>query len=162
MQIRFESIPSTLSEFTALPERDLGKPENTCALFLLALNLYTKNKEEGVAAMNILCGPRPLTPMGVQFIRDRLMDKAYLPMAYFDGAAPQNNYIPNVPYTLEVYPDPRPQDVEEGYTRRYLRTAGADSPRSITLRRKGNEWFLWEYAGILLGPDLYHTYKRAF
>lgn len=151
MQIRFESIPSTLSEFTALPERDLGKPENTCALFLLALNLYTKNKEEGVAAMNILCGPRPLTPMGVQFIRDRLMDKAYLPMAYFEGATPQNSYTPNAPYTLEVYPDPRSQDVEEGYTRRYLRTAGADSPRSITLRRKGNEWFLWEYAGILLG-----------
>ena len=151
MQIRFESIPSTLSEFTALPERDLGKPENTCALFLLALNLYTKNKDEGVAALNILCGPRPLSPMGVQFIRDRLMDKPYLPLAYFDGAAPQNSYTPNVPYTLEVYPDPRPQDVEEGYTRRYLRTAGADSPRSITLRRKGNEWFLWEYAGILLG-----------
>jgi len=79
------------------------------------------------------------------------MDKAYLPMAYFEGATPQNSYTPNAPYTLEVYPDPRPQDVEAGYTRRYLRTAGADSPRSITLRRKGDEWFLWEYAGILLG-----------
>lgn len=150
MQICIKTLPLTLGEFSALPEQDLTKPENTCALFLLALNLYTKNKDGGIAALNRLCGPRPLSPMGIQFIRDRLMDKAYLPLAYFDGATPSNNYTPTLPYTLTVLPDPRPQDVEEGYTRRYIQTAGADSPRSITLRKKGDEWFLWEYAGPLM------------
>lgn len=150
MQVIFSKLPETPEEFKALPQFDLTKPENTCALFLAALDLYVKDKDAGIAAINSLRGPRPMSPMEVQFIRDRLMDKAYLPLAYFNGAAPQNNYTPDTPYTLEVYDDPRPQDVEEGYTRRYLRTAGADSPRSITLRRKGAEWFLWEYAGILL------------
>ena len=154
MQVCFESIPLTLEAFSALPGQDLKKAENTCALFLLALHLYTKNKDEGIAALNRLCGPRPLSPMGIQFIRDRLMDKAYLPLAYFDGAAPQNNYVPTLPYTLRLYPDPRPQDAEDGYMRLYLKTAGADSPRSITLRCKDDAWFLWEYAGILMSIRL--------
>ena len=43
MQITFDRLPDTLEEFSALCN-DLTKPENTCALFLLALNLYTKDK----------------------------------------------------------------------------------------------------------------------
>ena len=37
MQITFDRLPDTLEEFSALCN-DLTKPENTCALFLLALN----------------------------------------------------------------------------------------------------------------------------
>ena len=74
----------------------------------------------------------------VQFLRDRLRGKSYLPLAYFDGATPQNGYTPTQPYTLQVLPDPRPQDVEPGYLRVYLKTTGADSPRPIKLRQKGN------------------------
>lgn len=95
--------------------------------------------------------PRPLSNYEIQFIRDRLMDKQYLPLAYFDGATPENNYTLSEPYTLRLYADPRPQDCEAGYLRLYLKTAGADSPRPIKLRQKGDEWFLWEYSGILSG-----------
>ena len=52
---------------------------------------------------------------------------------------------------LQVLSDPRPQDVEEGYLRLFLRTAGADSPRPIKLRKKGENWYLWEYSSILSG-----------
>ena len=67
--------------------------------------------------------PRPLSNYEIQFIRDRLMDKQYLPLAYFDGATPENNYTPSEPYTLRLYADPRPQDCEAGYLRLYLKTA---------------------------------------
>ena len=87
----------------------------------------------------------------MQFVRDRLRDKTYLPLAYFDGAAPENNYTPSEPYTLRLYPDSRPQDCESGYMRLYLKTAGANSNRPIKLRQKGDEWFLWEYSSVLSG-----------
>lgn len=152
MQVVFSKLPETLEEFKALPQLDLTHPENTCALFLAALDLYVKNKEDGIAAINLLRGPRPMSTMEVQFLRDRLMDKKYLPLAYFDGATPENNYTPAEPYTLTFTADPRPNDiVEPGYMRLFIKTAGADSPRNFMLRKKGDEWFLWEYPGILMG-----------
>ena len=44
-------------------------------LFLLALNLYTKDKAAGEKAIDMLRGPRPMTGIDSQFIRDRLRDK---------------------------------------------------------------------------------------
>ena len=136
MQVKLNTLPATLAEFQALPR---STPEEVCAGFLCALNLYTKSPNDGVAAMDLLRGPRPMTPYDSQFLRDRLRGKEYLPLAYFDGATPQNGY--------------RPQDVEEGYLRVFLQTAGADAPRPVKLRQKPStgEWFLWEYSSPLSG-----------
>ena len=151
MLVTIQKLPTTAAEFASMPQMDLTKPENTCAMLLVALQLYTKDKNAGVEAVNLLRGPRPLSPYDIQFLRDRLCDKLYLPLAYFDGATPQNNYTPSQPLTLQILSDPRPQDVEDGYLRVFLKTAGADSPRPIKLRRKGENWYLWEYSSILSG-----------
>ena len=151
MKMTVSSVPTTSEEFSALPQNDLSKPENTCVMFLLALALYLKDSDAGVAALNTLRGPRPLSNYDIQFLRDRLRGKSYLPLAYFDGATPENNYVPSNPLTLEVIADSRPQDIEEGYLRLFLKTTGADSPRPIKLRQKGNSWYLWEYSSILSG-----------
>ena len=151
MIVQFNALPATLGEFETLPQMDLTKPENTCAMFLLALNLYIRDKDAGIEAVNRLRGPRPLSNYDIQFLRDRLRDKTYLPLAYFDGATPQNGYVPTAPYRLEVLSDPCPQNTEEGYLKVFLKTAGADSPRPVKLRRKGDQWFLWEYSSILSG-----------
>ena len=151
MKMTVSSVPTTSKEFSALPQNDLSMPENTCVMFLLALALYLKDSDAGVAALNTLRGPRPLSNYDIQFLRDRLRGKSYLPLAYFDGATPANNYVPSTPLTLEVIADSRPQDIEEGYLRLFLKTAGADSPRPIKLRQKGDFWYLWEYSSILSG-----------
>lgn len=150
MQVKLNTLPATLAEFQALPR---STPEEVCAGFLCALNLYTKSPNDGVAAMDLLRGPRPMTPYDSQFLRDRLRGKAYLPLAYFEGAMPENGYQPHQPYVLNVLADPRPQDMEPGYLRVFLKTAGADSPRPMKLRQKAStgEWFLWEYSSILSG-----------
>ena len=144
MQVKLNTLPATLAEFQALPR---STPEEVCAGFLCALSLYTKSPNDGVAAMDLLRGPRPMTPYDSQFLRDRLRGKEYLPLAYFDGATPQNGYRPTAPYTLTVLPDQRPQDVEEGYLRVFLQT------RPVKLRQKPStgEWFLWEYSSPLSG-----------
>ena len=151
MKMTVSSVPTTSEEFSALPQNDLSKPENTCVMFLLALALYLKDSDAGVAALNTLRGPRPLSNYDIQFLRDRLRGKSYLPLAYFDGATPANNYVPSTPLSLEVIADSRPQDIEEGFLRLFLKTAGADSPRPIKLRQKGDFWYLWEYSSILSG-----------
>jgi len=150
MQVTLSTLPATLAEFEALPRRT---PEEVCAAFLCALKLYLSDKDAGVDAMNLLRGPRPMTPYDAQFLRDRLRGKEYLPLAYFEGATPENSYTPRTPYVLNVLPDPRPQDIEDGYIRVFLKTAGADSPRPVKLRCKPStgEWFLWEYSSPLSG-----------
>lgn len=150
MQITLSSIPATLSEFESLPRQS---PEEVCAGFLCALALYVKDPKAGTAAMDLLRGPRPMAPYDAQFLRDRLRGKEYLPLAYFEGASPENSYTPAKPYVLNVLPDPRPQDMEPGYLRVFLKTAGADSPRPVKLRQKPStgEWFLWEYSSPLSG-----------
>lgn len=153
MQITIAHIPTDLAEFTVLAGTLGRMPQGICALLLCAMKLFDKDKDEGVHAMNLLRGPRPMTPYDTQFLRDRLRGKSYLPLAYFAGATPQNGYAPSAPCVLEVLEDPRPQDVENGYLRFYLRTAGADAPRPVKLRQKAStgEWFLWEYSSILSG-----------
>ena len=76
MKITVSSVPTTSEEFSALPQNDLSKPENTCTMFLLALALYLKDSNAGVAALNTLRGPRPLSNYDIQFLRDRLHGKA--------------------------------------------------------------------------------------
>ncbi len=150
MKVTLDTLPASLADFKTLP---LQTPEAVCAGFLCALKLYLSDKDAGVAAMDILRGPRPMTPYDAQFLRDRLRGKEYLPLAYFEGATPENGYTPARPYVLDVLPDPRPQDIEPGYLRVFLKTAGADSPRPVKLRQKPStgEWFLWEYSSPLSG-----------
>ena len=151
MQVTLPTLPTTEQAFATLIQTGTAVPEQVCAYFLCALHLYTQNPDAGLTAMNQLRGPRPMTPYDGQFLRDRLRGKAYLPHSYFRGATPANNYTPTQPYVVEVLPDPRPQDVEAGYLRFYLKSAGADSPRPMKLRQKGDQWFLWEYSSILTG-----------
>ena len=149
MEIVFQSLPNTYSEFAALPQQDLTRPENTCALFFCALKLFVEKREEGIAAINLLKGPVALSNMDIQFLRDRFMDQTYLPRVYFEGATPQNNYTPSVPYRVNILSDPRPQDMPDGYLRFYVRSAGADNPRAMKVRRKGDKWYIWEYFGVV-------------
>ncbi len=152
MKVTIGKIPQNLQEFEELAGT-LSTPEKTCALLLCAISLFDKDKEAGTAALNLLRGPRPMTPYDIQFMRDRLSGKPYLPLAYFEGATPQNGYKPNVPYVLDVKADPRKQDAEPGYCRVFVQTPGADSPRPVKLRQKGStgEWFLWDYTSVLVG-----------
>ena len=69
MQVTLNALPASLAEFRNL---SLNTPDEVVAGFLCALNLYVKNPNEGVEAMNILRGPRPMTPYDSQFLRDRL------------------------------------------------------------------------------------------
>ncbi len=151
-KVVFEKLPENLEELKALPEADLTGPEKAAALTVAALCVFPKNREECYKMLDFLRGPRPLSVMEKNFIRDRFMDgKDYVPMSYFNGTSPDNDYTPSVPYTIEME-DSAAQFAEEGYTRLMIRSSGADSPRSVTLRLKPStgQYFLWEHQ-LLVG-----------
>ena len=67
-----------------------------------------------------------------------------MPFSYFAGAVPANDYTPTQPYTLTFEAGPY-ADANPGYKKLHIRSGGADSPREIVLRQKGDgQWLLWD------------------
>lgn len=140
----FPKLPETLAEFLALPQAALSDPFDAAALTVLALCFYPQDKDLSLSMLDALKGPRPLSPMDRQFIADRFRDKDYVPRSYFAGATPQNDYMPEEPYTIRVSENPYSYQ-DQGYARLSLTSGGADSPRSVQLRQaKDGKWYLWE------------------
>ena len=149
----FTALPKSVSELQSWSGYDMKDPYCVAAMAIAALCEYPENKDASIDMINTLKGPAELSPMDKQFIRDRFMDgKGYVPLSYFNGAAPDNNYQPQLPYTISLFANPY-SDSQEGYKKLYVRSGGADSERPITLRNKPStgEWFLWEFNGILAG-----------
>ena len=141
----FQALPATLEEFRGLPQMERSTPYDAAALTVAALCLFPKDRELCYAALDLLRGPRPLSPLERQFIADRFMDgKDYVPRSYFVGARPDNDYTPAAPYTLEISAGPYAWQ-EEGFAKLDLVSGGADSPRQVQLRlAKDGKWYLWE------------------
>lgn len=154
----FAALPESLAELQALPEAALDDPFKTAALTVLALCAYAADKSIGIEMLNFLKGPRPLSNYEISFLDDRFRDgKTYVPFSYFKGAVPENDYTPDRPFTITVESNAA-SDANEGYKKLMLRSGGADSPRSVQLRMKGDgQWLLWEQ---FLLPDI-RTPKSA-
>ncbi len=149
MQVMFQTLPKTAEEFISMPEFGFTTPFQVAALFIVAICAYPENRNECYNMIDALKGPQKLSGMEKQFIRDRMMGKAeYIGKAYFTGATPENNYTPDHPYTVVVEESANTY-AEHGYAKVFLRTNGADSPRPVKLRKKGENWFLWEHTGPL-------------
>ncbi len=152
MKIQIAKIPESLSEFREMTASRFRNPAEVCAWLIAALQLYVQNPEEGIEALEILHGGEQLSGYEKQFLKDRFRGKAYLAKAYFSGACPENAYEPSVPYTVELKEDKHP--AEAGYRKFFVFTAGADSPRPLTLKQNRNGWMIYEYSSILSGIRL--------
>lgn len=71
MNVILQRLPVNLQELREMPEMELTAPENTCAMFLVSLYLYLKDKKAGTEAVNLLRGPRPMTTYDEQFLLPR-------------------------------------------------------------------------------------------
>lgn len=153
MEIVFEKLPKNLQEMKELEYASLAKPEYAPALFLAAMKAYVTDKEAAYEMIRFLQGPREFTGMDKQFLKDRMCDKAdYIVESYFKGSTVENNYTPSLPYTVSLTENPYSYSVE-GYVKLFLKSAGADSARPVTVRHKPStgQWFLWEQSSVLMG-----------
>ena len=149
-KIVFRNLPSTFEEFASLPQAALSTPFDTAAMTVLAFCYYPQNKDLALQMVNYLRGPRPLSSGDISFIADRFRDSDYVPRSYFEGSTPANDYTPAEPYTIVVSENPYSYQ-NEGYATLYITSGGADSPRSVQMRKaKDGKWYLWEQF-ILVG-----------
>ncbi len=141
----FSALPENLAQMQAFPEAERKTPYQTAALTICALCAYAADKAIGSEMLNWLRGPRPLSNFDLSFLDDRLRDgKTYVPFSYFQGATPDNDYLPSQPFCLILESNPTSDDIQ-GYFKVTVRSGGADSPRSIQLRQKSDgTWLLWE------------------
>ena len=143
-KIVFSSLPSSFEEFASLPQAALSTPFDTAAMAVLAFCYYPQNKDLALQMVNFLRGPRPLSGGDMSFIADRFRDSDYVPRSYFEGSTPANDYTPAEPYTIVVSENPYSYQ-NEGYATLYITSGGADSPRSVQMRKaKDGKWYLWE------------------
>lgn len=139
----FQSLPQTLDEMLQLPEIELTSPFQGAALTVLALCAFASNEQAGVEMLNYLKGPQPLSTYDIQFLRDRFNYMSCVPFSFFEGTSPENDYTPAAPYRLRVFTQPNTQLGGDRVTL-FLKSSGADIERPVTLRRKGDQYFLWE------------------
>ncbi len=144
VEVILEKLPETVEEFTALLAQKQTNEFEVAALTVAALCIYPKDKQASLAMLNALRGPRELSPFDEQFLRDRFMDKDYVPRSFFKGATPDNDYTVSAPFVIEVEENPYTYE-NEGYAKLMLKSGGADSPRAVQLRlAKDGKWYLWE------------------
>ena len=150
-KIVFADLPETMDAFKALPQAALSTPFDTAALTIVALSLYPMDKELSFQMLDYLRGPAQATGRDRQFVTDRFRDKDYVPRSYFNGATPDNDYMPTTPYTITVSTNQYSYEVD-GIAKLFIPSGGADSPRPIQLRQaKDGKWYLWEFSSILSG-----------
>ena len=140
----FVDLPESLAQLQALPEAALTSPFQTAALTVCALCAYGAEPTVGIEMLNWLKGPRPMTNYEISFLNDRFRDGVHVPFSYFAGATPENDYIPTRPLTITIEAGPY-ADANPGYKKLHIRSGGADNPREIVLRQKGDgQWLLWD------------------
>ena len=111
------AVNNAMHKSKKIPELDFLSPLSTAALAMLVLLEYDESPENTIEMLNVLKGPQPMNGMDIQFLRDRIKGRGYIPRSYFEGSSVKNDYTPNVPYKITV--------------------------SEYELRRKGNQWFLW-------------------
>jgi hypothetical protein len=140
----FLKMPENFEEFLALSQAKLSTPFETAALTVLALCYYPNDFELFKKMYEYVSGPRQISQMEYQFLKDRFKDADYVARSYFKGAVPDNDYKPSEPHTITVSENPYTY-ANEGYAKMFMSSGGADSPRSVLLRKgKDGKWYLWE------------------
>lgn len=141
----FDSIPANAAELKALPEAKLDSAFKTTALTLAALCRYEYDPEAAIEMLDFLKGPGSVSVFEKQFIKEHLGGAPYKARSYFEGATPENGYQPKTPYRITVIETPY-SFANENWAVMYIKSGGADSPRSIKLCKKPStgQWFLTE------------------
>ena len=124
MRFTFNQLPTNVSELQNISEATLDTPFKTAALTMLALCQYEKDSAATIEMLNFLKGPENVSEYEKQFIKERLKDKQYKVLSFFDGATPENGYTPSVPYTIEVTDNPYSYP-DDNWATMFVKSSGA-------------------------------------
>ena len=111
--VTFTNVPKNYEEFEALYTKFLGKtPHGTAAMMPMAMEIYGRNRDEGLRCIKLICWPSNVNSV-VSQLKEKFgtnqyapandgYHQRYLPAAVLKGAKPENGYTPQRPYTVEM------------------------------------------------------------
>ena len=155
-----ESQDAVTVVFSRLPENaqdlqnvDFSNEFQVAASIAAVLCYYETDPDKCFEMMNVLKGPEDISEFDKSFIKEQFSQYPYVARSYIIGSNPDNDYsYESVMINIAEGPYSR---TEDGYVELWLQSGGADSPRSVKLRKKEstNEWFLFSdtYKGLLAG-----------
>lgn len=110
-EVTFTHVPSNYEEFKNVYENFLGQtPHGTAAMMTMAMEIYGRNREEGLQCIQLICYPSNVNSV-VSILKEKMplpeagadsYHQRYLPAAVLKGATPQNGYTPTHPYTINM------------------------------------------------------------
>ena len=166
-RIVFDGLPETAEELETVDRTGKNGKFVTAALLIAAYKAWTPESDEACAAMMQALMESPSaknvhTAFTRDFVRERMMQNgkwAYLADAYFDGASPENGYVPDQPLTVTLREYPYAPQLSTIYdTELYVEEivtgfAGAETERKVSVYEDpaDGKWYVFSdsYGGLL-------------
>jgi len=104
--VTFSRFPATAAEFKQVREQIGNEPHGAVALQVMAYEMYRRNRDRGeecIRLNNVLSHvTQPISRLKELFGNDAGYARPYQMAAFLKGAAWDNGYSPDKPYTVEV------------------------------------------------------------
>lgn len=156
MRITYEKIIDSIEEIKRISKENEFV---VSGLVVHALANYVNDREKALDMIQVLMDEniQPMSNLFKSQIDDRMRQNnkaGYIAKSYFEGAVPENNYTPSIPFAINVETNPYTYQ-DQGYARMLIKSGGADSNRIITLRKtKDNRWLLFSDSVMGLLADI--------
>jgi hypothetical protein len=151
----------TIEKFVELQNQIAVKPQGAIVMVIIAMRIYQQYPIEGMKCLTAAC-TSPLTVSSsaagsyngeivanTSTLKSNLSSYPRLPFIYYEGAAPDNGYVPNgPPYVVKLYTNQ--YSYNEGRIKLFVETLGADSNRPATVRKIGNIYKVNEFSSLYL------------
>jgi hypothetical protein len=163
--VQFDGIPSSIDGFVALRNQVASTPQGGAAMMVVALLAYVEDEELGRQCLAVAVdrgrlseGPKgykgwQLNNRDLQFLRNQLSGKAYLPRSYIQGTSPENGYeLVAAPYAVECTDNQYSGGVDSGTYKVFVMCSGAATPRPVTVKANDKGiWKAFEWSSLLVG-----------
>ena len=153
----FDKLPATLDELKEFSLKSDVQGDYDYGMFapmtatIIALHTYGTNKDEAYKMLEYVYGPnQTFSNFDKQFVQTQFATAAnkVLQDCYFGGAAPENGYKPDEPFTITLEEGPYVLKAKNGKPERHMSFiyfAGADTERymDVCLSSDGT-WYAYE------------------
>ncbi|XDD50223.1 hypothetical protein AB3N59_18035 [Leptospira sp. WS92.C1] len=165
INLSISSWPKDLSSVDTFRNEQSITPQGALISLIAALDLYSKNREEGTNALILIVDSSHLSQNTNGYkgfslsrnlsdlIKRQIEQHPYLIGSYLPGSSTSNGYLPNsVPYSFTLTANRFSGREESGTRKLFIPSSGADSPRPVTLKRNAKGvWKAHEFSSLLVG-----------
>lgn len=150
-------LPKTLEEFQARIATDAGNPQKAVKLFFDGIHIFQLGQQDvGKQCIMEMSRDKDWKTPSQRMLLERMVSMPHIYRSYAAGATPENHYEMNPnEYALVFHGEPNMKpygDKPEGaFCKLFVRSGGADAPRSLTLQRNNaGQYKVYEFSSINL------------